>query len=696
MDQILENSVIVMHPIINPDGSDRFATWVNSARSFTNVSDPNSREFNETWPGGRSNHYWFDLNRDVLHVQHPESRSKVDMYLKFRPNIVNDHHEQWSDQHFYYMPGAESRNNPLTHKDNWTLTREVSRYHEAELDNIQTMYYTEEGFDDYYYGKGSTYPDIHGAVGMLFEQGSSRGHYRMTKNGILTICMATRNQAYTSYSTIRAAMGLKEKLLKLQNDTYKENYAKAKAEKFEGYVFGGEGTRGVNYETIKILLSQKIDVYRLGADITSEGKEFTTEDSYFVPVAQRDAGKLNTLFENTLEMPDSAFYDITGWTLSEAANLKMIKAKSATKGEKLETAQLAAGSVIGGKSAYGYFFRTDEYYAYKAIYALQKEGLRVKVATKPFDFEFGDMAENFKSGTILLQVPNQTLDADEMYALVESLAATTGVDIYSAGSGAGQNAQLGSGRFTWLTMPKIAAIVGTGIDSRYVGDAWFILDNRLEIPMAHIDITRLSTSTIESYNTLLLTGDIPMSSSQKADLAAWVKNGGNLITLGTAWKTTNELGLTDLTPRENLYSADLDTTPKPYEQLATVSVGRAVGGVIISADIDTTHPLMWGYDQPKLNVFHVGTTFFKDIKDQYSVPARLTDEIICGYVSKDNVKNLADSPAVLMGSAGAGKVVVFNSNPNFRAFWVGTQKMFYNAMFFAPVAKTTKLESVEE
>lgn len=696
MDAILANSVIVVHPIINPDGSDRFATWVNSARGFTRVSDENSREFNEVWPGGRSNHYWFDLNRDVLHIQHPESRSKVDMYLKYRPNILSDHHEQRSHSHFFYMPGALSRNNPLTHADNWPLTKAVSKYHEAELDKIQTMYYTEEGFDDYYYGKGSTYPDIHGAVGMLFEQGSARGHYRMTLNGVLTIAMATRNQATTSYSTIRASMGLKEELLKLQYDTYRENYAKAQNQKLAGYVFGGKGTRGVNYEVLKTLLGQQLEVYRLGADLSAEGKEFSTEDSYFVPIVQRDAGKLTTLFENVMEFPDSAFYDITGWTLSEAANLKMVKAKSATKGEKLETAELAAGSVIGEKSPYGYVFRTDEYYAHKVIYALQAAGLRVKASQKPFDYAINGEVENFACGTVLVQVPNQALSADEIYALVSKLAAETGVDIYATGSGAGENAQMGSARFAFLDKPNVAIVVGSGVDSRYVGDAWFILDDRMEIPVAHLDITMLSASTLKPYNTLVVTGEFPMTDKVKADLKAWVNNGGTLITLGTAWKSANTLGLTALTVRENVYAADADTAPKAYELRSSESVGRAVAGVILNSEIDTTHPLMWGYDQSELSMFHVGTTFFNEIKDKYSVPVRYTGEVICGYVSDDNVKNLADSPSVLVGSAAAGRVVVFNGNPNFRAFWVGTQKIFFNSIFFSKAIATSKLESVAE
>ena len=176
IDDLLDNVVILFDPSFNPDGLNRFATWVNQHKSKNLVTDPNSREFNEVWPGGRFNHYWFDLNRDWLPAVHVESQNRLKKFHEWKPNILTDHHEMGSGSTFFFQPGVPSRVNPLTPEKNQELTNKIAKYHAEFLDRIGSLYYTKEGYDDFYYGKGSTYPDVNGAIGILFEQASSRGH----------------------------------------------------------------------------------------------------------------------------------------------------------------------------------------------------------------------------------------------------------------------------------------------------------------------------------------------------------------------------------------------------------------------------------------------------------------------------------------------------------------------------------------
>ncbi|MEL7006977.1 MAG: zinc carboxypeptidase, partial [Bacteroidota bacterium] len=174
----------------NPDGLNRFADYINSRKSYNLSTDPNSMELNEHWPRGRTNHYWFDLNRDWLPVQLPESKARLSIFHEWKPNVLTDHHEMGSNSSFFFQPGIPSRNNPLTPNKTYELTDRMGEYHAKALDKIQSMYYARESFDDYYYGKGSSYPDVNGAVGILFEQASARGHARETVNGILTFPFA--------------------------------------------------------------------------------------------------------------------------------------------------------------------------------------------------------------------------------------------------------------------------------------------------------------------------------------------------------------------------------------------------------------------------------------------------------------------------------------------------------------------------
>ncbi len=172
----LENSIILLDPSMNPDGLQRFAHWANTNKSENLNPDKNDREFSENWPGGRTNHYWFDMNRDWLPVQLPESKARIKTFHSWSPNVLTDHHEMGTNSTFFYQPGIPTRVNPLTPQKNQDLTAKIGKYHEKRLSEIGSLSYSEENFDDFYYGKGSTFPDVNGSIGILFEQASSRGH----------------------------------------------------------------------------------------------------------------------------------------------------------------------------------------------------------------------------------------------------------------------------------------------------------------------------------------------------------------------------------------------------------------------------------------------------------------------------------------------------------------------------------------
>ena len=212
----LENTVILLDPSFNPDGLQRFAHWANTNKSMYLNSDNSDREFYENWPGGRTNHYWFDMNRDWLPVQLPESKARIKTFHKWSPNILTDHHEMGSNSTFFYQPGIPTRVNPLTPKENQTITAEIGKFHEKKLSEIGSLFYSEEDYDDFYYGKGSTFPDINGSVGILFEQASSRGHLQDSENGKISFPFTIRNQLTTSFSTLESAEALREKLSKLK------------------------------------------------------------------------------------------------------------------------------------------------------------------------------------------------------------------------------------------------------------------------------------------------------------------------------------------------------------------------------------------------------------------------------------------------------------------------------------------------
>ncbi|HLR31355.1 MAG TPA: M14 family zinc carboxypeptidase, partial [Fodinibius sp.] len=253
IEQQLENSIVLLDPSFNPDGLGRFASWVNTHKSKTVVSDPNSMELNQRWPSGRTNHYWFDLNRDWMLVQHPASQGRIDNFHDWMPNILTDHHEMGTNSTFFFQPGIPSRTHPITPEENQDLTGAIAEYHAGKLDREKRLYYSEESFDDFYYGKGSTYPDVNGGIGILFEQGSSRGHAQESIHGVLRFPFTIKNQLLASLSTLEAARDLRVDILNYQRDFFQESLQAGTEAPVDAYVFGTPYDRVRTYHFAELL-----------------------------------------------------------------------------------------------------------------------------------------------------------------------------------------------------------------------------------------------------------------------------------------------------------------------------------------------------------------------------------------------------------------------------------------------------------
>src|SRR6056297_637823 len=390
IDAMLENAVILLDPSFNPDGLNRFASWANTHKSEHLVSDPNSMELNENWPGGRTNHYWFDLNRDWMLVQHPESQARIQTFHDWKPNILTDHHEMGSNATFFFQPGVQSRTHPLTPQQNQNLTKAMAEYHADFLDEQQRLYYSEEGFDDFYYGKGSTYPDINGGIGILFEQASSRGHAQQTIHGELKFPFTIKNQFITSLSTLASAQGLRTDILNYQRDFCRQAEEQASNASIKGYVYGISSDPARTHHFTEMLRRHNIEVYNLGRNLEADGEQFESGSAFIVPSDQKQYKFIEALFERRTALTDSLFYDVSTWTMPYAFNLPFAELgsrefNSNLLGSRIEgLPEMPKGEVIGGRSNYAYLFEWDGYYAPRSLNRLLDKGVRAKVAAEPF------------------------------------------------------------------------------------------------------------------------------------------------------------------------------------------------------------------------------------------------------------------------------------------------------------------------
>ncbi|MGK0487877.1 MAG: hypothetical protein ACJAXB_001058, partial [Candidatus Endobugula sp.] len=312
----LKDAILLIDPTFNPDGRDRHSTWVNSHLGDPMVSDPMDAEHNEMWPRGRTNHYWYDLNRDWLPLAHVESQSRIDFYHQWYPNVVTDFHEMGTNSTYFFEPtkpfGSE---NPVVPRDNYDgLNNLFAGYFHEALDEIGSFYFTKEQYDNSYPGYGSTYPDIHGALGLVFEQASSRGHLQDSRTGKVAFAFTIKNHLTSSRATVRASVGEREVLLKHMKNYFETAVDEGGKNLVKGWVFGDPEDDGRNQAFIDLLLRHKIKTYALNDEIELEGKSYKAGKAFYVPNGQKQYRMVRTMFEKVTTFYDSIFYDASSWT----------------------------------------------------------------------------------------------------------------------------------------------------------------------------------------------------------------------------------------------------------------------------------------------------------------------------------------------------------------------------------------------
>jgi hypothetical protein len=687
IDDLLNNVVILFDPSFNPDGLQRFSTWVNQHKSKNLVTDANSREFSEVWPGGRFNHYWFDLNRDWLPAVHVESRNRLKWFHQWKPNILTDHHEQGSNATFFFQPGVPSRVNPLTPDKNQELTGKLAKFHAQFLDRIGSLYFTKENYDDFYYGKGSTYPDVNGAIGILFEQASSRGHAQQTANGILRFPATIKNQFVTALSTLEGARVLRKEFLEWQRDFYKTAMVEAGASSVKGYVIGGKDDETKTTIFIEMLRRHQVEVYELNNNFSTDGLNFEKGKAYVIPAGQPQYRLIRGIFDRTLTYKDSLFYDITAWTMPLAfglpyAELNAAKFNTSLLGSKVGDVAIPQGTLQGGKSDYAYLFEWDELYAPKALYELQEAGVLVKAATNTFEIEVNSGNKKFDYGTISIPVKLQKQDADKLYELVKAVAEKNGLKVYSVKTGnVISGSDLGSSKMITVGKPSVAMLAGPGVNPTDAGEVWHLLDQRMNIPSTHLEISAFNRLDVSKYNTLIMVGG-NYADLNKEKLKAWVQGGGVLIVTEEAVQWAAQNGISNVSFKKTKSPVD-SAARLAYVEREQIEGAQQVSGAIFGAEADLTHPLAYGYNQKTISLFKANRVFMEKSKNPFATPFYYgATPLQSGWVSKENADAIKNSAAVVVNTVGTGRVISIADNPNFRAFWLGGTKLFLNAVFF--------------
>ncbi len=675
IDLLTNDSVVFIDPTLNPDGRDRHSQWANQYKSINLVADSNDAEHNESWPRGRTNHYWFDLNRDFLLAIHPESRGKLNWFHEWYPNVVLDVHEMGTNSNYFFDPMKASASvKPLIPQENVDLYPIFAEYYVKYMDSIGSFYYSKESFDETYPGYGSTYSDLQGGLALLFEQASSRGHVQETNYGEMTFGFTIRNQFLNSIATVEAAVDNKILLRDYQKRFFESALEEFKNEKIKAYEFGDIHDKNRTKAFIDKLLIHKIEVYE-------------KDDKFIVPVNQLQSRMVKNFFETHDKYLDSVFYDASAWSVSNFYNMKHKAVRSFDVNKLTKVNDLLFNNSKASKSNYAYILDWDDYNTPAALNHLHKNGVISYSAYKPFSIKVNEdvYVKSFNRGTVMVPVSKQKVGSEKLFEIVKSTQETFNLPVFSTETGySSAGIDLGSNFFRINKEVKVAMLIGDGVSSYEAGEVWHLLDTRVHIPLTKIRLNQFNRTSLDKYTTLVM---VSGTYNQISDLGIkkikdWVGKGNTLITIGSAssWAIKKEI------VKESLVEAKNDTifVRKRYIDAREYSGRERIGGSILKADLDLTHPLAFGYRDKSIPVYKNNNVFLNKSKSHYSSVAIYNkNPHIDGYVSKKNMENnLKGSASLIVSGLGSGRVVLFADNPNFRGTWYGTNKLFLNAIFF--------------
>lgn len=688
---LMDNLVIIIEPSLNPDGLARFAQWANMHRGKHLVSDPAHREHVQGWPRGRTNHYWFDLNRDWLPLTHPESQSRIKQYHQWRPHVLTDFHEMGTNSTYFFQPGVPSRVNPLTPVDNIRLTKEFGNLFAQAFDGKKQMYFTEELFDDFYYGKGSSYPDANGSIGILFEQGSARGHLQESINGDVAFTQTIENQLLMSLTTLRGAVELKPKLLQMQHAFQRETLSLARSDEFAGYIVTEQEDPTRLRKMLNLLQAHQIKFYRINKTVEVDDVQFVPEFSYFIPSEQIQYRLIKSLFSNRKRFPDNTFYDVSNWNIAHAYNIRYrpIEKSRWRRVSYMGDSALHPHHTITNKpnsEAVAHVFGWQDSHSPVLLQRLLNAGVQARVSATGFNVTTGSGEAILGAGSIV--VPNNNKQPEDYLALLTSQADELGIRVWPVLSGlTSAGPDLGSRAMLPVVSPEILLVGGSGVSSYQVGELWHFFDQQLDLAPSIVDWQQLSRIPLARYTHIFVVDGnydaLPERTISR--LTDWLSNGGILVGQQRAnqWFAEQDwLKTTFVEPEES--ESLFDTSALTYGDKDRLAAKKLVAGAVYEANIDASHPLMFGFNQQQLALFKTRTLVMrKPVKPFVTVAQYTTAPLLAGYSSDEMEKQIANSAAILAHSYGEGAVVALMDRTNFRGYWQGTNKILSNILYMS-------------
>ena len=689
----LKNTVVVIDPCINPDGRDRYVNWFNSVVGKNYNPRLDAREHREPWPGGRTNHYNFDLNRDWAWQTQIESQQRIKIYNEWLPHVHVDFHEQSINAPYYFAPAAQPYHEVITQ---WQRDFQVTigKNNAKYFDDNGWLYFTKEIFDLYYPSYGDTYPVYNGSIGMTYEQGGgpAGGLGAIKREGdTLTLYDRIIHHYTTGLSTIEISSLNANRLVKEFRKFFNDAVSSGIGE-YKTYVIKNDSLNLQRISSLLDLLDKNGIKYGTGTGTGrgynyATGKEETfsiSSNDILVSALQPKSALVKVLFEPKGRLVDSATYDITAWALPYVYGVNAYAVK-----EKLNSSGnfSFAESSAPAKTNYGYVIKWQGVQSAKAVAQLLKEGVLLRYAEQSFELD----GEKFDRGSVIILKTSNEKFGSSLWDKVLMICNNEKIKPFAVNTGfVDKGYDFGSDKVRMLKAPKVALLTGQGVSSNAAGEVWFFFDQQLNYPLSLINLNDVSRADWNNIDVLIMPNGNYRFLNDKAsaeDFKEWINKGGRVIALESAVSQLSKLEWATIKAKKTDNSDDKEKDKKTgyealkkFEDREREEIPETTPGSIFKVELDNTHPLAFGYPDYYYTLKQ-DDDIYEFMKEGWNVGVIKKDNQVSGFVGSKLRNKLKDGLLFGVQHAGRGTLIYMTDNVMFRNFWENGKLMFCNAIF---------------
>ena len=694
----LRNTVVIMDPCINPDGRDRYANFYNQYLNKPANPDIDATEHHEPWPGGRSNHYFFDLNRDWAWGTQTETRHRLKVYHEWMPHVHVDFHEQGYNNPYYFAPAAEPFHEVITpwQREFQTI---IGKNNAKYFNEKGWLYFTREIFDLFYPSYGDTYPTYNGAIGMTYEQGGggAGGLTIKTKEGDELTLRDRLEHHYTSgMSTVEITSANATRVVDEFEKYFRESIGNPTSP-YKAYVVkAGNNADKLNRLT-KWLDLQSIAYGHAATGKAMRGFDFQnqmtgnfnlTTDDIIINVFQPKSRFITTVFEPQSKLADSLTYDITAWNLVYAYNLTAYAVTERINvGRKFQPGTKEPSSNL--EKPYAYILKYESIDDVAFVAEAMKQGIKLRAAEKAFTIG----GKDFQPGSIIITRRNNEniADFDEK---VMALAGKSGRRVFtSATCFVTKGKDVGAADVKYLKPPKVAVLFGEGTNALSAGEIWHFFEEQIQYPITQIGTNYFDEIELRNYDVLIIPeGSYKIFDDEQLNqVGSWVSAGGKLIIIGSglnafaekkgyALKTyDNEANKAEAEKKEKLLKEK--EILRRYEDTERNEISNTISGAIYKVSLDPSHPLAFGTGNTYYTLKTRETRYAYLDKGWNVGVIKGIAKPVQGFAGRHANKKMDNSLVFGVEEKGNGSVVYLVDNPLFRSFWENGKMIFSNAVF---------------